>query len=502
MTRRLNKSNALILALPALFGAAVVGQDLDWAIRNVDITDAGANLDIRIVFHLDAADLPEAVPFEAPISILLDGLPIEPDHIAAVTGLTPAQPCPPAQGIVCGQVGGPCQVLSYQYKNLPAAQINGSCLFNFQAQQCQCYTGRPPVFHKLVPKPEVAGVLEFIIDPFNQTPETDETNNSVILLWSPDIGCGSYDDFDGYLLGSGLHGQDGWKGWDNDPAFDTPVTDVQSRSPDQAVDIVLDADMLHEFCVADAGLWSYSAWQYIPADFVSVGGGEFSGTWFLLLNTYNDSGPYNWSTQMQFDSNDGLLKVYDGQINFAQSVPYETDRWVKIQEIIDLEDDWTQIYYDDQLITEYSWTGGILGEGGGVLDIAAVDLYANGSSSVYYDDLVLEPILGCGEGRDSDADGDGLTKLQEFLDGTDSCLADTDEDGLLDGEDPCPLDPSNLCEVTCDADLDGDGNVGINDFLDLLAAWGTFPGGPPDFDGGGVGINDFLFLLAHWGPCE
>ena len=32
------------------------------------------------------------------------------------------------------------------------------------------------------------------------------------------------------------------------------------------------------------------------------------------------------------------------------SVPYVTDRWVKIQTIVDLEDDWTRIYYDDELI--------------------------------------------------------------------------------------------------------------------------------------------------------
>jgi hypothetical protein len=55
--------------------------------------------------------------------------------------------------------------------------------------------------------------------------------------------------------------------------------------------------------------------------------------------------------------------------------------------------------------------------------------------------------------------------------------------------------------VPCDYDLDGDGTVGIVDFLDVLAQWGTDPGGPPDFDGDGtVGILDFLDLLAAWGP--
>ena len=56
--------------------------------------------------------------------------------------------------------------------------------------------------------------------------------------------------------------------------------------------------------------------------------------------------------------------------------------------------------------------------------------------------------------------------------------------------DPCPWDNNN------------NGGVEIDDFLNLLALWGTDPGGPPDFDGdGGVGINDFLELLANWGPC-
>lgn len=67
---------------------------------------------------------------------------------------------------------------------------------------------------------------------------------------------------------------------------------------------------------------------------------------------------------------------------------------------------------------------------------------------------------------------------------------------LVAYEVPCP------CVGGCPADLDGDGVVGIVDFLDLLAQWGTNPGGPPDLNGDGdVGMPDFLALLANWGPC-
>ena len=38
--------------------------------------------------------------------------------------------------------------------------------------------------------------------------------------------------------------------------------------------------------------------------------------------------------------------------------------------------------------------------------------------------------------------------------------------------------------------------------LALLAAWGTDPGGPPDFDGDGeVRTTDLLAMIANWGPC-
>ncbi|MHC4653300.1 MAG: hypothetical protein ACYTES_20885 [Planctomycetota bacterium] len=52
--------------------------------------------------------------------------------------------------------------------------------------------------------------------------------------------------------------------------------------------------------------------------------------------------------------------------------------------------------------------------------------------------------------------------------------------------------------------MDGDGTVGVNDFLLMLAAWGTCPDlpdpCPADLDGdGSVGVTDFLWLLGAWG---
>lgn len=200
--------------------------------------------------------------------------------------------------------------------------------------------------------------------------------------------------FDFYPPGASLHGLGRWKGWDNDPAFEAFVTDAQARSAPHAVDIAGGADLVHQYHGVDSGRWLFAAWQYIPSDF-SSGGGNLPGSFFILLNTYADGGPHqpsDWSVQCQFDSNDGMLKVFHGDGMNTVNVPYVTDRWAAIEVIVDLDDDWTQVYYDDALIIEYSWTGGILGGGGGAPNIAAVDLYAQDSTSIFYDDLSLAPL--------------------------------------------------------------------------------------------------------------
>ncbi len=75
---------------------------------------------------------------------------------------------------------------------------------------------------------------------------------------------------------------------------------------------------------------------------------------------------------------------------------------------------------------------------------------------------------------------------------------DCDGNGIADG---CE-NPGEVPEqCPCPWDLDGRG-VGDSDLQALLDAWGTDPGGPPDFDGDGdVNVADLLELLGNWGPC-
>jgi hypothetical protein len=68
-------------------------------------------------------------------------------------------------------------------------------------------------------------------------------------------------------------------------------------------------------------------------------------------------------------------------------------------------------------------------------------------------------------------------------------------DALPDGETVIGLSP-------CLADIDGDRAVNVADFLDLVAAWGTDPEGPPDLDFDGmVTIQDMVVMVQAWGAC-
>ena len=259
-----------------------------------------------------------------------------------------------------------------------------------------------------------------------------------------------YEDFEIFAADEPLHGASDWRGWDNDPAFDAPVTEATAKSPPFSLEIGGDADLVRVLEGADSGAWSFEAWQYIPSDFQSGGGGQYAGSYFILLNTYADGGPHDedhWSVQMQFDSNDGMCKVFHGDGTDTVAIPYETDRWAKIQIEVDLDDDWTRVYYDDTLITEYAWTGGVLGGGDGALDVAAVDLFGQGSSGVFYDDLKLVPI-----------------KLR--------CPADFNDDGSVNTLDVLAFlnawsagDPR--------ADFNNDGTVNTLDVLAFLNAWSS-----------------------------
>ncbi|MGH2538358.1 MAG: DUF7507 domain-containing protein [Candidatus Promineifilaceae bacterium] len=185
------------------------------------------------------------------------------------------------------------------------------------------------------------------------------------------------DDFDSYPTGQDLHGVGGWKGWDNNPAFTAFTSDAQALSAPNSVDIAGPSDLVQEYAGYTTGNWTYTAWQYIPSTMSGL-------TYFILLNTYNDGGPNNWSVQVNFDAAANLV-VNDGAS--GGTLPLLEDQWVELRVEINLDADTQSFYYGDALLFAGSWTNEV--SGGGILNINAVDLFANSATSVYYDDMSL-----------------------------------------------------------------------------------------------------------------
>ena len=190
-----------------------------------------------------------------------------------------------------------------------------------------------------------------------------------------------FDNFDSYANGQILDGtrdDGGWKGWDNDSLWAAPVTNAESLSAPHSVQIGGTADLVHEYSAMLAGQIIFTAWQYIPSDTQGL-------TYFILLNTYNDGGPYNWSTQLGFNLDTGLLN--DEFAAEDENVPIVFDQWAEIRVDIDLIGDAQHVYYDGNWVSSKTWTR----DGGSQLEIAAVDLFANGADNVYYDNMSCVP---------------------------------------------------------------------------------------------------------------
>jgi subtilisin family serine protease len=186
------------------------------------------------------------------------------------------------------------------------------------------------------------------------------------------------ENFDSYVTGSQMHGQGGWKGWFNDPAAGALTSDVQAHSTPNSVAIVGASDLVHEYAGYTSGRWTYTAYQYIPS-------GTTGQTYFILLNSYDDLGTdLNWSVQVLFDPAAGIVANEGTTVG---TLPLLTDQWVELRVEIDLINDRQDFYYGGQLLYTSTWTGEV--SGNGALNVGAVDLFANGASVVYYDDISL-----------------------------------------------------------------------------------------------------------------
>jgi len=185
------------------------------------------------------------------------------------------------------------------------------------------------------------------------------------LFWS--------ENFDSYAAGSLLGGQGGWFPWENSPTADANVTNIQSHSPSNSVEIKGGCDMVHEWDNVNYGNCTFRAWAYIPSD--------FEGSIYIILLSLYNGGSSKWDLQIHFNSQTFMLEDYDS----VNATPYVIDGWGEDRVEIDFINDWQKVYYNDLLWLSKSWTQGT--SGGGVLALDAVDLWGESGTAIYYDDV-------------------------------------------------------------------------------------------------------------------
>jgi hypothetical protein len=206
------------------------------------------------------------------------------------------------------------------------------------------------------------------------------------------------DNFDGYALGSVINGQNGWKQWggvantinvieDNTTGFALSGRSVSGTALDATYTANV-SDLVHEFTGFNTGQHTLRVYSYAP----SINLDKYS---FIVLNTYSDPGPFQWSVQVTLSPATASWTIDAGTASTAQG-PMTLDAWIEMRAQIDLSANLVEVYYNGTLCAPaYSWTGGVFNQGGGAFNIAAVDLYHWPATAlpqtdrIYWDDFGL-----------------------------------------------------------------------------------------------------------------
>lgn len=189
-----------------------------------------------------------------------------------------------------------------------------------------------------------------------------------------------FENFDSYSTGQNMHGVGGWQGWDNDAGATAFTSDRQFLSGPNSLDVAGPTDIVQSFTGVTDGAWFLRTMVYVPSSMQDT-------SWFILLNSFTHGNPTgrNWSTQVQFDGIAGTVNDVDGG-GTSTPQPLIRDQWVELLYEIDLDNDTFSASYNGVQFVAGPWSQG------GQTSIEAIDLFADGAPSVFYDDMSLTAV--------------------------------------------------------------------------------------------------------------
>jgi hypothetical protein len=194
-----------------------------------------------------------------------------------------------------------------------------------------------------------------------------------------------FDNFDSYANGSNIAGQGGWETWGGDPGANTFVTSQQSFSSPHSLWVAGTADVVQRFTGVTSGTWYAKVQTYVPST-------QTGNMYFIMLNRYDGfcaaAGDCDWSVQVRMAASEGIVESQGGSSNpGAGALAIVTDAWVEILVEIDLDANTYNVYYGGTLLDTLGWT--VTGD----INIAAFDLFSDGCTEGYMDDVWLDPTI-------------------------------------------------------------------------------------------------------------
>lgn len=235
--------------------------------------------------------------------------------------------------------------------------------------------------------------LNEVLDPAVGLTATVEDFINVNLQWHepgyvpPVSGTIFEDNFDSYIAGQQLACQnpDDWTTWTNAPcgAEDAYISSLYSHSGPNSAVIAPNNDLVKDFGEPfTSGKYSISFWAYIP-----TGGTGY----FNTLQAFVPAGTSIWGIEVFFNA------AGAGSINATGTATaaftWTPDTWFKVEHIVDLNSDYSEIWIGGNMIYSYQWSLGATGTGQNTLD--ANDFYgAAATDQMFIDDYKLYDMAG------------------------------------------------------------------------------------------------------------
>lgn len=191
-----------------------------------------------------------------------------------------------------------------------------------------------------------------------------------------------YDNMEEYEVGQYLAESDQtgfWTTWDDAPGSKTDgkITDVESASPSNSVNVKDTTDLILKMGNKTSGKYQFNVKYYI----VSGNGGH------LNMQHFENPG-IEWAWELFFgDDGNGYLNA--GVAN-AAVFTYTQETWIQIKCIVDIDNDWCELYIDDILLYEWPFHYQA-NKTTGTNQLGGMDFYAGaptGQTAHYYFDDV------------------------------------------------------------------------------------------------------------------